>query len=41
MRFLFKTEYFQDIRLFRDRETTFWYALLGLVLLAAPFLLDD
>jgi branched-chain amino acid transport system permease protein len=41
MRFLFKTDYFHDIRLFRDRESAFWYALLGLVLLAAPFILDD
>ena len=41
MRFLFKTGYAQDINLFRDRESAFWYGLLAVVLLAAPFLLDE
>jgi branched-chain amino acid transport system permease protein len=38
MRFVFKTEYAQDIRLFQHGGQMFWYGALGLVLLAAPFL---
>lgn len=41
MRFLFKTDYNQDIDLFRDNVARFWYALLIAALLAAPFLLED
>jgi branched-chain amino acid transport system permease protein len=41
MRFFFKTDYNQDLDLFRDRVDRFWYALLLLVLLAAPFVLED
>ena len=34
MRFIFKTEYDQDIRLFRHGGVVFWYAVLGAALLA-------
>jgi branched-chain amino acid transport system permease protein len=39
MRFLFKTDYLQDIRLFAHEGEVFWYGLLVLVLIAAPWLL--
>ncbi len=39
MRFLLKTRYEYDIRLFRDRIDVIWYALLLALLLAAPFFL--
>ena len=39
MRFLFKTSYLQDIRLVRDGGQAFWYGLLGIALLAAPWAL--
>jgi len=39
MRFLFKTAYEQDIRLFRDGSTAGWYALLTVIVLALPSLL--
>lgn len=41
MRFLFKTDYNQDIDLFRHGGDRFWYALLGLVLVTAPFWIDE
>ena len=41
MRFLFKTSYEQDIRLFRDRTDAFWYGLLALLVLALPFAIDE
>src|SRR5258708_8356066 len=41
MRFLFKTSYAQDIRLFRDNVDTSWYGLLGVAVLALPFLLSE
>ncbi len=41
MRFLFKTDYRQDIRLFKHGGQVFWYGMLGLILLAAPWLLPD
>ncbi|WP_374303592.1 branched-chain amino acid ABC transporter permease [Ferrovibrio sp.] len=41
MRFFFKTNYNQDINLFRDNVDRFWYGLLLLALLAAPFVLED
>ncbi|UYN93720.1 MAG: branched-chain amino acid ABC transporter permease [Enhydrobacter sp.] len=41
MRFLFKTSYAQDIRLFRDKVDLGWYGLLGVAVLVLPFLLDD
>ena len=37
MRFLFKTDYEQDIRLFKHGGQAFWYGLLAAALLAAPF----
>jgi branched-chain amino acid transport system permease protein len=37
MRFLFKTSYDQDLRLFRHGGQVFWYCVLGVVLLAAPW----
>ena len=37
MRFIFKTDYGQDIRLFKHRGQVFWYGVLGLLLLAAPW----
>lgn len=39
MRFLFKTGYDQDIRLFKHGGAVFWYSLLGLALLFAPAVL--
>src|SRR6478735_7512744 len=41
MRFLFKTHYEQDLRLFKHRGQMFWYGLLMLLLLAAPFLAGE
>lgn len=40
MRFLFKTSYGQDVDLFQHDGQRFWYAVLGLGLLAAPAVLD-
>ena len=37
MRFLFKTTYLQDIRLVKHSGQAFWYGLLGLALLVAPW----
>ena len=36
MRFLFKTSYNQDIRIFRDKVAGFWYGLLAVVVLVLP-----
>ncbi|MCF8151341.1 MAG: branched-chain amino acid ABC transporter permease [Burkholderiaceae bacterium] len=41
MHFLFKTRYEQDISLFRHNGQRFWYALLALALVAAPWLLSE
>jgi branched-chain amino acid transport system permease protein len=41
MRFLFKTEYDQDIRLFKHGVQKFWYAALAVLLVALPLLLPD
>jgi len=41
MRFLFKTDYNQDIRLFKHGGQVFWYGLLGIVLLTLPALLPE
>lgn len=41
MRFLFKTDYEQDIRLFQHGGQVFWYGLLALLLLAAPWLVGE
>ena len=40
MRFLFKTAYEQDIRLFRDGVTAVWYGLLAVVVVLLPGLLS-
>src|SRR5439155_25372879 len=40
MRFIFKTDYDQDIRLFQHGGQMFWYGLLGIVLLAAPMVVS-
>src|SRR5262245_33538185 len=40
MRFIFKTDYNQDIRLFQHGGQIFWYGLLGVLLLAAPYLVS-
>jgi branched-chain amino acid transport system permease protein len=41
MRFIFKTDYDQDIRLVKHSGQAFWYGLLLLGLLAAPWLMGD
>ena len=41
MRFLFKTDYNQDIRLAKHGGHTFWYSLLGLLLVAAPWIIQE
>ena len=41
MRFQFKTDYGQDIRLFKDGVHLFWYALLALGLIALPLVIPD
>ena len=41
MRFIFKTDYDQDIRLAKHGGHVFWYSLLGLFLLAAPWGLPE
>ena len=41
MRFLFKTSYDQDIRLFRDRVAASWYGLLAVAVLALPVMLSE
>ena len=41
MRFLFKTNYEQDIRLFKHEGQVFWYGLLLALLLAAPHVLGE
>lgn len=41
MRFLFKTDYRQDIRLFQHEGQVFWYGLLVAMLLAAPWLFGN
>jgi branched-chain amino acid transport system permease protein len=41
MRFIFKTGYDQDIRLIKHGGQAFWYSLLGVVLLIAPWSLGD
>ncbi len=39
MRILFKTSYLDDIRLIQHNSQRFWYGLLAMAVLAAPFLL--
>src|SRR5512140_394179 len=41
MRFIFKTDYGQDIRLARHGGQVFWYGTLLLLLLAAPWLFAE
>ena len=41
MRFLFKTSYEQDIRLAKHGGHVFWYSLLGLALVAAPWVAPE
>lgn len=41
MRFLFKTDYNQDIRLAKHGGHVFWYGLLVLFLLAAPWVIQE
>ncbi|MDO5626133.1 MAG: branched-chain amino acid ABC transporter permease [Pseudomonadota bacterium] len=41
MRFIFKTSYEQDIRLVKHTGQLFWYGLLALALLAAPWMVGD
>ena len=41
MRFLFKTDYAQDIKLAKHGGHVFWYSALALALLAAPWLLAE
>ncbi|MDI9332099.1 MAG: branched-chain amino acid ABC transporter permease [Alphaproteobacteria bacterium] len=41
MRYIFKTEYDQDIRLAKHGGHVFWYGLLGVLLVGSPWLLDE
>ena len=41
MRFIFKTDYAQDIRLIKHGGQAFWYGLLALFLLAAPWVVPE
>jgi branched-chain amino acid transport system permease protein len=41
MRFLFKTDYAQDLTLFKHSGQVFWYGLLMVVLLVAPHLVGE
>lgn len=41
MRFTFKTDYNQDVRLLKHGGMAFWYGVLGIFLLAAPFVLPE
>ena len=41
MRFIFKTDYGQDIKLAKHGGHIFWYSLLMLLLLAAPWLVAE
>tara|TARA_B100001057_G_scaffold374765_1_gene379451 strand:- start:497 stop:1570 length:1074 start_codon:yes stop_codon:yes gene_type:complete len=41
MRFIFKTNYSQDINMTRHSGDRFWYGLLILIMVAMPFFIDD
>jgi branched-chain amino acid transport system permease protein len=41
MRFIFKTSYEQDLRLAKHEGHRFWYGLLGLFMVTAPWLLSE
>ena len=40
MRFIRKTQYLQDVEIFKHRGQRFWYGLLAVVVLIAPLELD-
>jgi branched-chain amino acid transport system permease protein len=41
MRFIFKTDYNQDVKLAKHGGHVFWYSLLGLLLVAAPWVVAE
>jgi branched-chain amino acid transport system permease protein len=41
MRFIFKTDYNQDVKLAKHGGHVFWYSLLGLFLVAAPWVVPE
>jgi branched-chain amino acid transport system permease protein len=41
MRFIFKTSYAQDIALAKHEGHRFWYSVLGVLLIASPWLLPE
>src|SRR5690242_1512877 len=41
MRFLYKTDFMDDIRLFKHEGAVFWYAVLAGSVLGAPLILDQ
>jgi branched-chain amino acid transport system permease protein len=41
MRFLFKTHYLQDVRLFKHKGQRFWYSVLLLAVVLAPLAMDE
>ena len=41
MRFIFKTRYAQDLQVFKHSGSVFWYGLLAVLLVAAPFVVPD
>jgi len=41
VRFVFKTKYRQDVDLFKHNGQRFWYGLLAIAVLLAPFILDS
>src|SRR4051812_23699457 len=41
MRYLFKTDFRQDLTIWRHRGDLFWYSLLGILLLLTPYLLGE
>src|SRR6202035_2631376 len=41
MRYLFRTQYRQDIALWRHNEDRFWYGLLAVLVLIAPLVLGE
>ena len=41
MRFIFKTDYNQDVKLAKHGGHVFWYSLLGLALLIAPWTIEE
>src|ERR1700712_628419 len=41
MRYLFRTQYQQDIALWRHNSDRFWYGLLAVVMLVAPFIMGE